>query len=287
MTGDVEIVARLNAVERTNQDAKAGLMFRESTAPDSRNVFMLAFPTQTSATGVVSGKGTRLQFRDKRVDNLTGFVDLGMLSPGTPDAAPLWLRLTRKGDPVRGVHVRGWRHLEEGRRGDHDRCRPTCRWAWRSPATPTTTPRWPASRRCGSPPSPTPAWSHAELATAGGFASGAPARFDMVNAGRGIANDEDGVTFVHRNVQHLGDIEVTGKVTALTYAATTASRIGLMLRGSMGADARMMSFVLELGPNGQRYRFQRRAQDGGNISNTEDMTVVPPGRRCARRHGRG
>ena len=98
----------------------------------------------------------------------------------------------------------------------------------------------------------------------------------MVNAGRGIANDEDGITFVHRNTQHLGDIEVTARVTALTYAGTTASRIGLMLRGSMGADARMMSFVLELGPNGQRYRFQRRAQDGGNISNTEDMTLVPP-----------
>ena len=98
----------------------------------------------------------------------------------------------------------------------------------------------------------------------------------MVNAGRGIANDEDGITFVHRNAQHLGDVEVTGKVTALSYAGTTASRIGLMLRGSMGADARMMSFVLELGPNGQRYRFQRRAQDGGNISNSEDMTVVPP-----------
>ena len=31
---------------------------------------------------------------------------------------------------------------------------------------------------------------------------------------RGIANDEDGITFVHRNAQHLGDVEVTAKVTA-------------------------------------------------------------------------
>jgi hypothetical protein len=121
-----------------------------------------------------------------------------------------------------------------------------------------------------------PGWSHAELATAGGFASGEPARFDLVNAGRGIANDEDGITFVHQNAQHLGDVEVTGKVTGLTYAGTTPARIGLMLRGSMGADARMMSFVLELGPNGQRYRFQRRAQDGGNISNSDEPMAAAP-----------
>jgi regulation of enolase protein 1 (concanavalin A-like superfamily)/uncharacterized membrane protein (UPF0127 family) len=275
VTGDVEIVARLNAIERTNQDAKAGLMFRESTAPDSRNVFMLAFPTQTSATGVVSGKGTRLQFRDKRVDNLTGFVDLGMLSTGTPDAAPLWLRLTRKGTLFEGFMSADGATWKKD--GEVTMTVPANLSVGVAVTGHTNNDAALASFQAVRVTALTDAaWSHAELATAGGFASGAPARFDMVNAGRGIANDEDGVTFVHRNAQHLGDIEVTGKVTALTYAATTASRIGLMLRGSMGADARMMSFVLELGPNGQRFRFQRRAQDGGNISNTEDMTVVPP-----------
>jgi hypothetical protein len=75
--------------------------------------------------------------------------------------------------------------------------------------------------------------------------------------------------------QHLGDIELTAKVTALTYSGTKAARIGLMLRGAMGAEARMVAFVVELGPQGQRYRLQRRSQDGGNITTTEDMTPMP------------
>jgi regulation of enolase protein 1 (concanavalin A-like superfamily) len=275
VTGDVEIVARLTGVERTNQDAKAGVMFRESTAPDSRNVFMLAFPTQTSATGVVTGKGTRLQYRDKKTDVITGFADLGSLTPGTVDAAPVWLRLTRKGSLFEGfMSSDGITWKKDGEATLTVPANLSAGVAVTSHAnTDASLASFEGVRITALT---TPDWSHAELATVGGFASGAPARFDMVNAGRGIANDEDGVTFVHRNTQHLGDVEVTGKVTVLSYAGTTPSRIGLMLRGSMGADARMMSFVLELGPNGQRYRFQRRAQDGGNISNSEDMTVVPP-----------
>ena len=131
VTGDVEIVARLTGVERTNQDAKAGVMFRESTAPDSRNVFMLAFPTQTSATGVVSGKGTRLQYRDKEIDIITGFADLGSLQPGHGGRRPGVAAPDPQGRAVRGVHVLGRRHLEEGRRGDHDRAGEPVGRAWR------------------------------------------------------------------------------------------------------------------------------------------------------------
>jgi regulation of enolase protein 1 (concanavalin A-like superfamily) len=273
VTGDVEIVARLTGVERTNQDAKAGLMFRETLAPDSRNLYMAAFPTQTSAAGVVSGKGTRLQFRDKKNDNLTGFVDLGSLSAGTPDAAPIWLRLTRKGGLFEGFMSADGATWKKD--GEVPMTLPATLSVGLAVTSHTNTDASLASFESVRITALTdPAWSHDELATAGGFASGSSTRFDLVNAGRGIANDEDGITFVHRNTQHLGDVEVTAKVTALTYAGTTASRIGLMLRGSMGADARMMSFVLELGPNGQKYRFQRRAQDGGNITSTDE--AVPP-----------
>src|SRR6185295_18588165 len=57
VTGDVEIVGRLANIERTSGDAKAGLMFRETNAADSRNVFMLALPVMTAANGTTAGKG--------------------------------------------------------------------------------------------------------------------------------------------------------------------------------------------------------------------------------------
>jgi hypothetical protein len=277
VTGNVEIVARVSGLERTNGDAKAGLMLRDGTTADARNAFMLVFPSTTSHTGVVTpGKGSRLQYRDKRVDNLTAFADLTQVRDGVLDRTPIWLRLTRRANLFEGFVS------EDG-------------VAWKKDGE-VAIAGMPAQLLVG--PAVTShtnddaslatfeglrvtaltdaAWGHAELGTVGGFASGSPARFDMVNAGRGIANDDDGLTFVHRLNQHIGDVEITGRVTALTYAGTRAARIGIMLRGMLTEDARMASFVLELGPNGQRYRLQRRAQDGGNISTTEDMSIVPP-----------
>jgi regulation of enolase protein 1 (concanavalin A-like superfamily) len=274
VTGDVEIVARLTGIERTNQDAKAGVMFRETTAPDSRNVFMLAFPTNTNAAGVVSGKGTRLQFRDKRVDNLTGFVDLASLALGQPDGAPLWLRLTRKGPLFEGfMSADGatWR-----KDGEIMMTLPAQLAVGLAVTAHSGNNASLASFEGVRITALTdPAWVHAELGTVGGFAAGAPRRFELQSAGRGIANSEDGITFVHRATQHIGDVEVTARVAGLKYPGNRSARIGIMLRGSMGAGARMAAFVLELGPNGQRYRLQRRAQDGGNISTSEDNLPDP------------
>ena len=274
ISGDVELVARLVGIEQTNKDAKAGLMLRESTAADSRNVFMCAFPTTTGDSGAIEGKGTRLQFRDKRVDNLTGFLDLTALDPNRPDAAPIWLRLTRRGALFEGfLSADG---LSWKKDGEITLTLPAALAGGLAVTAHTNDDanlaRFESVRVSALTD---PAWVHAELGTVGGFAAGAPSRFDLENAGRGIANSEDGITFVHRADQHLGDIELTARVTALRYAGNRAARIGLMLRGSMGADARMAAFVLELGPNGQRYRLQRRAQDGGNINTTEDNIPAP------------
>ena len=274
VTGDVEIVARLAATERTNPDAKAGLMFRETTAVDARNVFMLAFPSATAANGTVTpGKGSRLQYRDKRVDNLTYFTDLTQARDGVVDMPPLWLRLTRRANLFEGFISEdgvNWR-----KDGEITIALPATISAGLAITAHTNADAALATFESIRVTALTDAtWGHAELGTIGGFAGGAPRRFDMVSAGRGIANDEDGITFVHRNVQHLGDVEMTARVTGLTYAGTRPARIGLMLRGMLRGDARMASFLLELGPNGQRYRLQRRAQDGGDISTTEDMTVV-------------
>ncbi len=275
ITGDAEIVARLASAERANADTKAGLMFREGVAPDARNVFMLAFPSQTAANGTVSGKGTRLQFRDKRTDNLTGFVDLGMARPGILDAPPLWLKLVRKGTLFEGfVSFDGLAWVKDG---EATLAMPQPLAVGLAVTSHTNNDASLASfENVRLTALADPTWSHAELGTIGGYAAGSPRRFDLANAGRGIANDEDGITFVHQNEQHIGDLEITGRVTALDPGSRPA-RIGLMMRGMLRGDARMVAFVLELGPNGQRYRLQRRVADAGDISTTEEMVARPDG----------
>jgi len=276
VSGDVEIVARLAAMERPNQDAKGGLMFRESLTPDARNVFMAAFPAMVSATGAVTpGKGSRLQFRDKRVDNLTSFIDLLSVG-GSPDAPPVWLRLTRKGALFEGfVSGDGATWLKDGEImiAGLPAALEVGLAVTSHTNSDTGLARFEGLRVTALTDA---AWGHAELGTVGGFAAGRPTRFDLANAGRGITNDEDGITFVHRTAQHLGDVELTARVTDLQYAGTRPAKIGLMLRGMLRGDARMLSFVLELGPSGQVYRIQRRAQDGGNIS-TDNEPMMPTG----------
>jgi hypothetical protein len=74
-------------VEETDPWAKAGVMIRETSAPDSRHVFMafsagnrLAFQRRTAATGETVSSG-----------------DAG-------GAAPYWVRLVRTGDLYRAFH---------------------------------------------------------------------------------------------------------------------------------------------------------------------------------------
>lgn len=275
VTGDAEIVARVASMERTSGDAKAGLMFRESSAPDARNVFMLALPAMMAADGTVSGKGSRLQYREKRTDNLTAFSDLTSARPGVLDAPPLWLRLVRKGALFQGfVSADGadWKKDGEVMMA----LPPELAVGLAVTSHANTNAGIGVFEQLRVTALTDATWAHDELGTLGGYAAGAPRRFDIMNAGRGIANDEDGISFVHQTAQRIGDVEITAKVTALSYAGTKAASIGVMLRGMLRGDARMASFMVELGPNGQRYRLQRRAQDGGNISNTEDMTLPPP-----------
>jgi hypothetical protein len=277
VTGDAEIVARLASLERTSADAKAGVMFRENMMPDARNVFMLAFPSTTNAAGVVMpGKGSRMQFRDKRVDNLTAFTDLLSVVPGTPDAPPVWLKLSRRGSLFEGfVSADGTTWLKDGQISIANLAPAMAvGLAVTSHTNGNAALAVFESLRITALTDAT--WSHDELGTVGGYAAGAPRRFELSNAGRGIVNDEDGITFVHRNAPALGDVEVTAQIAAMEYGSK-AARVGVALRGMLRGDARMVSFVVEIGPNGQRYRLQRRAQDGGDVSTTEDQTPKPDG----------
>src|SRR5262249_28749495 len=107
-------------------------------------------------------------------------------------------------------------------------------------------------------------WAHSEVGTLGGYVSGAPASFMVARAGKGIANKKDAIAFVHEVTQHVGDVELTGHLTALTSPGQETLRAGFMVRGNLSEGGRMASFLVELSKtHQQRYLVIRRAQDDG------------------------
>jgi hypothetical protein len=268
ISGDHELLARLVSQDATVSDAKAGLMLRESNAPDARNVFMAVFPSVTDVNGDVKGKGTRLQYRDKRTDLLTGYLDIASISAAEPDAAPLWLKIVRKGALFTGyLSGDGSTWIKDGE---------------------ATIPTLPMNLLAGLAVTSHAAaetsvavfeglrisalrddeWKHDVVGTLGSYAGGGPSRFELESAGAGLVNKADAVTFVHRTQQHIGDLEITGRVTALTYDGNSAARVGFMLRSGLEPGARMLSFVLERSARGETYTLVRRNQDDGNVTVT-------------------
>ncbi|GHC01530.1 discoidin domain-containing protein [Cerasicoccus arenae] len=86
MTGDGEITALVSSLTATHSWAKAGLMMRESTDANARNVFVLA----------TNGTATNMQYR-----STTGGSTANISGTGT---IPHWLRLSRSGDTFTGYH---------------------------------------------------------------------------------------------------------------------------------------------------------------------------------------
>jgi hypothetical protein len=270
ITGDFDFVGRVVALERSNENTKAGLMVRDSTAPDARNVFMLVHPPVV-AGGSGMSKGTRLQFRDKRVDDITSYGDLATVRSDAPDGPPIWLRLVRKGTLFTGfISADGVNWLKDGE---------------------VTIAGMPAALELGMAVTShvadntalavfegvritnitDPAWTDAEIGTLGAHVVGAPARFTVEAANRGLQNSRDGLSYVHRLIPFIGDVELTAHVTALTSAGNETLRAGVLLRNGLDQGDRMAGFVVELGPNGQRFVIQRRGADDGNIT-----TTAPP-----------
>jgi len=84
-TGDGEIIARVTSIGNTDPWAKAGVMFRETLATDSRHTMIVITP----------GSGSAFQRR------LTP-ADLSLHTAGPLVAAPYWVRLLRVGDLFQG-----------------------------------------------------------------------------------------------------------------------------------------------------------------------------------------
>jgi regulation of enolase protein 1 (concanavalin A-like superfamily) len=85
LNGDGQIVAHIRSLQYTDPWAKAGVMFRESTAPDSKYVMMAVTAHNSSVYQwrPVAGQSTHN-------------------TDGASEIMPSWVRLTRKGDVFTG-----------------------------------------------------------------------------------------------------------------------------------------------------------------------------------------
>jgi glucose/arabinose dehydrogenase/fibronectin type 3 domain-containing protein/regulation of enolase protein 1 (concanavalin A-like superfamily) len=88
LSGDGEIVARVVSITNTDAWAKAGVMFRESVAANSRFAMMLMTP---------GANGAAFQYR---VNNGGSAAPSG--SADRVSTLPRWVRLTRQGNLIRG-----------------------------------------------------------------------------------------------------------------------------------------------------------------------------------------
>jgi hypothetical protein len=86
LEGDVEIVARVTAVQNTNPHAKAGVMVRESLAADARHATMVVTPVDGT-------QFLRRKEAGKPTTNTNPRRDRGRL--------PYWVKLVRAGDTFR------------------------------------------------------------------------------------------------------------------------------------------------------------------------------------------
>jgi len=101
-TGDFDISTRMEHLDRADLYTKAGLMARESLAPDSRNVMALIFPTNEARNNNTGGY--EFQSRDT-----TGGGSAAIYPPAPQPQVRLpnaWLRLKRAGNVFTAYHSR-------------------------------------------------------------------------------------------------------------------------------------------------------------------------------------
>jgi hypothetical protein len=86
--GDLSVVVRVLSQTDTDEWAKAGIMIRSSTAPDAAFAEMVLSPRH--------GVSFQRRTRDRE--------DMTYGPPFAPASAPVWLKLTRKGDRFSGFY---------------------------------------------------------------------------------------------------------------------------------------------------------------------------------------
>jgi uncharacterized repeat protein (TIGR03806 family) len=240
-TGDGQIVARVTGIQNTDGWAKAGVMFRETLAADSRNAMAL----------VSAAKGTGYQRRLTPGGTTTW-------TAGAVTGAPYWVKLTRTGNTFRAygsANGTDWTLLGT----DTISLGPTIYAGFAVTAhnnTALSTGTFTDGSVSGNLPPP---WINTDVGAVGrsGSASYGAGVFTVAGAGADIFNTADAFQFVCQPWN--GDGQIVARVLSVQNTDSWA-KAGVMFRESLTQEARHAFMLISAG---QGSGFERRVATGG------------------------
>jgi regulation of enolase protein 1 (concanavalin A-like superfamily) len=259
ITGDVEIIARVDSLEAVDPWTNAGVMIRTSLAANAAHAYSAA----TGANGAY--------FR-RRLG--TAAATSSVAGPKVP--APVWVRLVRVGSLITGygsTNGTSWTTISTATLplnstayvglavSSHNAgSRATAVMSNVKVTRPTSgaLPVGQQNRDIGSP----------TLAGSATYSGGA---YTVKAAGTDIWSASDQFHFVHQPV--TGDVTIVARVASLTRAHDW-SKAGVMLRESLTGPSRH-ALVVTSAANG--FAFQRRPETGGQSVHTAGGSGTAPG----------
>ena len=260
IAGDVDIIARVDALDAKGGYATAGVMIRKSLAADSAHTF-----------GHVSARtGVRAARRLVDGGNTTS-------APGPGLDAPVWLRATRKGRQVStfwSFDGTSWTPLATDLIAFNEAAYVGIGVNSRSSSSQATAVVSHISVAGGQPSAPLPSGQEeidiGEPAIAGttGYAAGT---YTITAAGADIWDRADQFHFVYQPIS--GNVEIVARVVSIAYIDDW-SKAGIMIRESLTASSRHASVFLSPA-NG--FAFQRRPVAGEESVHTAGGESIAPG----------
>jgi hypothetical protein len=257
LNGDGEIVARVSSVQNTAAWVKAGVMIRQSTAPDSAHAFMI----------VSAGKGLAFQRRRTRRGLTTH-------TAGGAGVAPAWVKLTRRGNIItaaRSADGVTWTTVGNDTIvmtgtvliglgvGSHSTIR-------------TATAVFDQVRVLSGSALLPDGWSTRDIGVVGlaGSSSAAGGGFTVRGAGHDIWGATDAFHIAYRTLTGDGTIVARVASTAGTEAWT---KTGVMMRGGTGHGAAHAVMLVSVSKG---LAFQRRRVNGGLSFHTSGGAGAAP-----------
>jgi regulation of enolase protein 1 (concanavalin A-like superfamily) len=260
VSGDVDIVARVDSITQADQWSKSGVMIRASLNANAAHAYAL----------VSAAKGTAFQRRTANGGGSTNTV-------GPNAKTPYWVRLVRSGTTVTAyVSSNGtsWTKL-----GSDTIALGTTAYvgiATTSHNSSSTTTAEVSHVVLGSSSSVTALPSGQSDADIGspavkGSASFSNGTYTISAGGADIWDTADQFNYVYQQVS--GDVDLQARVASLSNSDAWA-KAGVMVRSSLSASAAHAFMLIS---QGQGYSFQRRAVNGSDTGEIGSSSGAPPG----------
>ncbi|HEX5473235.1 MAG TPA: Ig-like domain-containing protein [Vicinamibacterales bacterium] len=256
VSGDVDVVARVDSVADVSNWSKAGVMIRSALTASAAQGFAL----------VSAARGTAFQRR-------TATGDISTNTAGPLTRPPGWVRLVRSGTTVTAytsTDGTSWQQIDRDTIAlgstvyvglavtSHNDSAVTTAELSHVQVTPLSLPSGMQQADIGSP----------AVAGAAGYSQGT---FSITAQGDDIWGTADQFHYVYQKVS--GDLDVVARVASVS-AADRWSKAGVMIRESLSAGSR---HAFALVSAGRGYAFQRRVDTNGTSESTDGGDGGAPG----------